>query len=239
VSRFEARIELAGYGKLTVVEEVAIDSAAGEIMVVLGSNGAGKSTTLRAVMGTVRARRQLRLDAADLSHVPAWALPAQGIVLVPDGARCFPNLTVGENLEGAFIAVHGAKRRERYAPLLEEILSLFPALRTRQKSAAGTLSGGQRQMLAVGRALMAEPRVLLLDEPSAGLAPKVVEELFQALSRIKAERGCAIVMAEQNVGYASAVADRCIVLEEGRVVLSGAMAEVIAQERLRTAYLGL
>jgi branched-chain amino acid transport system ATP-binding protein len=94
-------------------------------------------------------------------------------------------------------------------------------------------------MLAVGRALMAEPRVLLLDEPSAGLAPKVVEELFQALSRIKAERGCAIVMAEQNVGYASAVADRCIVLEEGRVVLSGAMAEVIAQERLRTAYLGL
>jgi branched-chain amino acid transport system ATP-binding protein len=239
VTSFSAHISQAGYGRLSVVDDVAIESASGALTVILGSNGAGKSTTLRAVIGTVRSKRRLLLDGRDVTHLPPWKLPHEGVVFVPDGARAFPNLSIIENLTGAFMAVATPGQRQHLARRLDKVFAIFPVLKARQQSVAGTLSGGQRQMLAVGRALMAEPRVLLLDEPSAGLAPKIVEELFEALETIKVEQGCAIVMAEQNVGYASRIADNCIVLEQGKMVLCGPMSEVAGQDRLRTAYLGL
>jgi branched-chain amino acid transport system ATP-binding protein len=240
VTSFSATLSGAAYGRLVVVETVSIAVEGGRMAVILGSNGAGKTTTLRAVFGTVTcASRSIALDGEPLDRLASWRLPGRGLVLVPDGARCFPNMSVRENLHGAFVAVHARGGAEPERRLLGQVFELFPVLRDKEHLAAGTLSGGQRQMLAIGRALMTEPRVLVLDEPSAGLAPKIVEELFEALARIKAERGCAIVMAEQNVGYATRVADHCLVLEEGRVVLDGPMATVRQDERLRTAYLGL
>ncbi|WP_342641389.1 ABC transporter ATP-binding protein [Rhodoligotrophos ferricapiens] len=240
MSTFSVSIAHARYGKLVVLDAVEFSVEPGEMLVVLGSNGAGKSTTLRALIGTVAcARRELTLRGERLDRLPSWQLPLRGISLVPDGARCFPNLSVMDNLIGPYVATHSGRAGKPKGELLEHVFALFPVLHARSESAAGTLSGGQRQMLAVGRALMTEPNVLLLDEPSAGLAPKIVEDLFTALARIKAEQECAIVMAEQSVGYATKVADRCLVLEEGHVALSGPMDTVTKDERLRTAYLGL
>jgi branched-chain amino acid transport system ATP-binding protein len=239
MTRFAASLANAGYGRLKVLGAMNIAAESGQMLVVLGSNGAGKTTALKAVMGTVASEgRRLTLDGADLGALPSWRLPLRGVVLVPDGARCFQNLSILDNLRGARLALTGADRKP-VEELLEQVFGFFPFLRQRSASIAGTLSGGQRQMLAIGRALMGEPRALLLDEPSAGLAPKIVEELFESLAEIKRRQGCAIVMAEQNVGYATQVADHCIVLEEGRVALAGPMAEVVQHERLRTAYLGL
>jgi branched-chain amino acid transport system ATP-binding protein len=240
VSRVAASLAGARYGALTVLHEVVLQADSGEILVILGSNGAGKTTALRAAMGMVAcARRTLTLDGTDMSALPPWLLPRMGMVLVPDGARCFPNLTVQDNLRGAFIATQGRRPPERQAELLERLVALFPIIGERRTAVAGTLSGGERQMLAVGRALMTEPRVMLLDEPSAGLAPKVVEDLFLALARIKEEDRCAIIMAEQNVGWATRIADAGLVLTEGRVVLAGPIGELVTRGELRTAYLGL
>ncbi len=240
MNRFEAAIGSASYGRLKVLGRVELALEGGDMLVVLGANGAGKTTTLRAIVGAVAStERRLRLDAADLSSLAAWRLAGQGIALVPDGARTFPNLSVLDNLRGAYIAGTGSRSVPPEAELLERVLAYFPVLRDKRPSLSGTLSGGQRQMLAVGRALMTAPRVLLLDEPSAGLAPKIVEELFDVLGAIKRESSCAIVMAEQNVGYATQIADRCIVLDEGEVTLAGAMGDIVRDERLRTAYLGL
>jgi len=240
LSTFRAFISDAGYGRLMVLGELALTVESGTMLVILGSNGAGKTTTLHAVMGSVTTHgRKIELDGRDLSKLSTWQLPHQGIVLVPDGARCFPNLTVLENLRGAYEAGGRGRDLPPDGELLEDVYGYFPILRERSVQIAGTLSGGQRQMLAVGRALMTRPTALLLDEPSAGLAPKVVEELFDALSQVKEHSGCGIVMAEQNVGYATSIADTCIVLEEGRPVLSGAMTDVVENEKLRTAYLGL
>lgn len=240
MSRFRAAVASAGYGALKVLGPVQVAVEAGQMLVVLGSNGAGKSTALRAMLGAVASQgRQLALDGNDLSSLPVWRLPSQGICFVPDGARTFPNLTVLDNLHGAYAAV---SRRPSLPPerrLLEQVFAYFPVLAQRQGAVSGTFSGGQRQMLALGRALMAAPLALLLDEPSAGLAPRIVEELFETLAAIKRESGCAIVMAEQNVGLATGLADQCIVLEEGSVALAGPMADVARHDRLRTAYLGL
>ena len=237
--RFSATLASAGYGRLKVLGALDIAADAGQMLVVLGSNGAGKTTALKAIMGTITSEgRRLSLDGRELADLPAWRLPRHGVVLVPDGARCFQNLSILENLHGAHVAVARAGKRPA-EELLDHVFALFPILRERSASPAGTLSGGQRQMLAVGRALMADPRALLLDEPSAGLAPKVVEELFVALAEIKRRQRCAIIMAEQNVGYAARVADDCVVLEDGRVALAGPMQDVVQHERLRTAYLGL
>jgi branched-chain amino acid transport system ATP-binding protein len=240
MSHFEAAIARARYGRLRVLGEVGFAVEQGEVLVVLGANGAGKTTTLKATMGVVATdQRRVALAGRDLSALPSWRLASAGVVFVPDGARCFPNLSVLDNLRGAFAATHARHRGKGEAERLDRVFTLFPILGERRPAAAGTLSGGQRQMLAIGRALMADPAVLLLDEPSAGLAPKVVEELFEALGEIKRSAGCAIVMAEQNVGHAARIADRCIVLEEGRVALAGTMDDVVREERLRIAYLGL
>ena len=240
MSTFSAQIGRASYGALAVLQDIDFTVQPASMLVILGSNGAGKSTTLRALVGTVNTTgRHLRLGDEDLSALASWRLPGRGMVLVPDGARCFPNTSVFDNLRGVFAALSPPGGTPEFKRRYDETVAFFPLLAERAKAMAGTLSGGQRQMLAVGRALMARPSVLLLDEPSSGLAPKIVEELFDVLGKIKAERGCAIVMAEQNVGYAAQVADHCLVLEEGRQVLTGTMAEVARDERLRTAYLGL
>jgi branched-chain amino acid transport system ATP-binding protein len=240
VNHFEVTIEGAGYGELTVVPSLSLQVSGGELLVLLGPNGAGKTTSLRALIGTVETqRRSLRLDGDDLSTRSAWQLARARIAFVPDGARCFANVSVEENLRGAAEAVSpGASEAERQR-LLDQVFELFPILRERNRQLAGSMSGGQRQMLAIGRALMIEPRVLVLDEPSAGLAPKLVEELFEALGRIKKASSCAIVMAEQNFAAAMSVADTCVVLNEGHIALTGTMQEVAGNEKLRVAYLGL
>ena len=240
MNRFEVTIENAGYGELTVVPSLSLEVSGGELLVLLGPNGAGKTTSLRALIGTVDTRRRrLRLDGEDLSTRSAWQLARRRLAFVPDGARCFANLTVRENLRGAAEAASPSATAADLRRLIGRVFDLFPILREREAQLAGSMSGGQRQMLAIGRALMIEPRVLVLDEPSAGLAPKVVEELFEALGRIKKTSNCAIVMAEQNFAAAMSVADSCVVLNEGHVALTGTTAEVARNEKLRVAYLGL
>ncbi len=236
----EVRVAGAGYGGLTIVSEVDFRVESGRAVAILGANGAGKSTTLRAIMGTVRCSgRRLAMDGEDLGRLPPWDLPAHGVVFVPDGARCFPNLSVWENVSGAFHAMVPRGQRARMAEALDKVYTLFPVLRARSGQLAGTLSGGERQMLSIGRALMSNPRLLILDEPSAGLAPKLVEELYDTLALIKRTSGCALVVAEQNVPMAARVSDDCALLEQGHVVLSGPMTEVIRDPRLHSAYLGI
>jgi branched-chain amino acid transport system ATP-binding protein len=240
VNQFEATIEQASYGELIVVPTLSLAVSGGELLVLLGPNGAGKTTSLRALIGTVDTeRRSLSLDGQDLSKLSAWQLARARIAFVPDGARCFANVTVEENLRGAAEAVSPRAAQANRQRLLDQVFEMFPILRQRTQQLAGSMSGGQRQMLAIGRALMTEPRVLMLDEPSAGLAPKLVEELFEALGRIKKDSRCAIVMAEQNFAAAMSVADNCLVLNEGHVALTGTMQEVSKNEKLRVAYLGL
>jgi branched-chain amino acid transport system ATP-binding protein len=240
MSRFEVSIEDAGYGALVVVPRLSLAVSGSEMIVLLGSNGAGKTTSLRAVVGTVKtANRAVKLDGEDLSRLNAWQLARRRIAFVPDGARCFANASVIDNLTGALEALEpnasAPDRKKRF----DAVFGLFPVLYERREQLAGSMSGGQRQMLAISRGLMIEPRVLILDEPSAGLAPKLVEEVFEALGRIKGTSGCAILMAEQNVAAAMSIADRCLILSEGQVMLEGKIDDVRNDERLRVAYLGL
>lgn len=240
MNRFEATFVGAGYGALTIVPELSLDVSGGELLVLLGSNGAGKTTSLRAVVGTVRTgSRTVKLDGEDLSSLGAWRLARRAVAFVPDGARCFANASVIDNLTGALEALRPRATPAERKALYDRVFDLFPILRERRSQLAGSMSGGQRQMLAISRALMMEPRVMILDEPSAGLAPKIVEDVFEALGRIKAESGCAILMAEQNVAAAMSIADRCLILSEGKVMLQGQIDDIRNDERLRVAYLGL
>jgi branched-chain amino acid transport system ATP-binding protein len=240
MNRFEVAITNAGYGALTVVPRLSLNASGGQLLVLLGSNGAGKTTSLRAAVGTVRTTaRTVKLDGEELSRLNAWQLARRAIAFVPDGARCFANASVIDNLTGALEALRPKATQAERQLLFETVFDLFPVLRERRQQLAGSMSGGQRQMLAISRGLMMEPRVLILDEPSAGLAPKLVEEVFEALGRIKAENNCAIVMAEQNVAAAMSIADRCLILSEGHVVTEGSIDEVRNDPRLRVAYLGL
>lgn len=240
MNTFEVSIGGSKYGNLTVLEQVKVSLAPGGMVVLLGSNGAGKTTTLRSIMGTViTAQRQVLFNGDDLTRLPTWKLASRGVLMVPDGARCFPNVSVYDNLRGAYSATHRKFDEPKCRHLLDEVVGFFPILGDRLRQISGTMSGGQRQMLAVGRALMAEPKVLLLDEPSAGLAPIIVEELYDTLGKIKQDRNCAMMLAEQNASYATQFGGECIVLSEGKVALSGPMQEVLADQKLRTAYLGL
>lgn len=240
MNRFEASFVDAGYGALTIVPELSLDVSGGELLVLLGSNGAGKTTSLRAVVGTVRTRnRVVKLDGEDLSSLDAWRLARRSVAFVPDGARCFANASVIDNLTGTLEALRPRATSNERKALYDRVFDLFPILHERRGQLAGSMSGGQRQMLAISRALMMEPRIMILDEPSAGLAPKIVEDVFEALGRIKAESGCAILMAEQNVAAAMSIADRCLILSEGKVMLQGKIDDIRNDERLRVAYLGL
>jgi branched-chain amino acid transport system ATP-binding protein len=240
MSGFVAAITGAKYGRLVIVPRLEISVSKGQVLVILGANGAGKSTSLKAIVGAVSTdRRLITLDGRDLSDLPTWRLVREGIAFAPDGAKCFPNQTVDENLLGAFQAVRRAHDSTLFRQRRERVHDLFPILATKANQLAGSMSGGQRQMLVIARALMIDPKVIVLDEPSAGLAPKLVEEVFVDLDRIKRSGETIMIMAEQNVRSAQSIADQCVVLESGQVVLSGPAEEMFRDERLRTAYLTL
>ena len=223
------------YGKRRALEGVSLTVAAGEIVTLLGANGSGKSTTLRTVSGLVRAARgTIRYEGRDIARWPPDAIVAAGIGHVPEGRDIFPEFSVLENL---LVGAHTVPARE-VPGRLEAAYALFPTLRDRRRQRAGTLSGGEQQMLAIGRALMTRPRVLLLDEPSLGLAPRLVREIFAIIRRVNAE-GVAVLLVEQNARAALALAARGYVLETGRVVASGASAALAMDPRIRAAYLGL
>jgi branched-chain amino acid transport system ATP-binding protein len=223
------------YGAVQAVWDVSFEVAEGEVVTLIGANGAGKSTVLKAIVGLLAPRRgQVLFDGADIARRPPYKLVEEGLVLIPEARQLWPAMTVRENLEmGAYCAKARSARRET----LDLVLAMFPQLATRSRQKAGTLSGGEQQMCAIGRALMARPRVLLLDEPALGLAPKLVREVFAALKRIR-EQGVSILLVEQNVPHALALADRAYVLETGRVTLSGACADLAHDPRVRQQFLG-
>src|SRR6187455_140321 len=225
----------AGYGETEVLRGVDLTIAPGEIVAVLGSNGVGKSTLNRALSGIVRARAgAIKFEGHDVAHEKPQAIVARGLIHVPEGRRVFPNLSVRENLDlGSYRrgAPHRAQNRDR-------VFSIFPRLRERSTQRAGTLSGGEQQMLAIGRGLMAEPKLVILDEPSLGLSPILVEELFALITHIRGE-GCSVLLVEQNVVQSLAIADRAYILAEGVFKMSGPAAAIAADPELKRAYLGL
>jgi branched-chain amino acid transport system ATP-binding protein len=225
----------AGYGETEVLRGIDFEVAGGEIVAVLGSNGVGKSTLNRTLSGVVRPRSgAIHFDGADVAREKPATIVARGLIHVPEGRRIFPNMTVRENLDlGSYRRgkPHRAENRER-------VLTTFPRLRERQSQLAGTLSGGEQQMLAIGRGLMAEPKLIILDEPSLGLSPLLVEELFALIARIRAD-GVAVLVVEQNVVQSLEIADRAYILSEGVFVMSGASGTIAADPALKRAYLGL
>jgi len=232
----EVRDLSVGYGGAPAIVDIALDVGDGEIVSVIGPNGAGKSTLINAIAGMLRAERgSIAFGGAELAHVAPHQVCRHGIALVPEGRRLFAGMTVEENLE---IGCYRPEARGMRDASLERVYQLFPMLRERRGQAAGTLSGGQQQMVAIGRALMAGPRLLLLDEPSLGLAPAIVDDVFRVLRTIHAE-GMSMLLVEQNVAQALEIADRAYVLEEGRIVATGLPRDLMAQSRIREVYLGL
>jgi len=228
---------VVSYGAVEALHGVTLEVGEGEIVTLIGANGAGKTTTLRTVSGLLTPRSgRVTLDGATISGVPAHRIVGLGISHVPEGRRIFTALTVHENLEMGAYAVRG---RALVAERLERVLALFPRLRERIAQPGGTLSGGEQQMLAIGRALMARPRVLLLDEPSLGLAPLLVQEIFREIVRINREDGTTILLVEQNAHLALSVARRGYVLETGRIVLENDAKALLEDPKVRAAYLGI
>ena len=224
------------YGEAPALWDVSLQINTGELVSVIGPNGAGKTTLIQAVMGLNAIQRgQIVWEGETISSLPAHRLCERGLALVPESRRLFTGMTVRENLELG--AMHPAARavRER---TLEQVCDLFPAVRAKLTQVSGTLSGGQQQMVAIGRAMMALPRLLLLDEPSLGLAPSIVGEMFRAIEAIH-QSGTAVLLVEQNVSRALAISQRTCVLENGRVVTSGASAELSHRPEIRKAYLGI
>ena len=225
----------AGYGDGDVLRGVNLDVKAGEIVSVLGSNGVGKSTLNRTISGVVRTRAgSINFDGAPIEREPPTSIVARGLIHVPEGRRLFPNLSVDDNLDLGSYRRAGARRSGNR----DRVFATFPRLRDRRAQRAGTLSGGEQQMLAIGRGLMAEPRLLILHEPSLGLSPILVEELFALISRVHAE-GVTVLLVEQNVVQGLAIATRAYILAEGQCVMSGPAAEIAADPKLKRAYLGL
>ena len=230
----EVRDLNVSYGAIKALKGVSLSLSDGEIVTLIGANGAGKTTTLRAIMGLVPASGgEVRYRGEPTRSTPTHRLVRQGLVLVPEGRIVFANLTVQENLEmGAY-----ARRDSGIASDFEKVYTLFPRLKERLKQTAGTLSGGEQQMLAIGRALMSKPRVLLLDEPSLGLAPIVVHAIFEAIVEIH-RAGVPVLLVEQNANAALRHSKRAYVLETGTVALEGTSAEVAANPKVKEAYLG-
>ena len=236
MSLLELRAVEVAYGDLPALRGVSVAIEAGETLSVVGANGAGKTTMLRAISGLMRPRAgQILLDGERLDTLPSHAIVERGVVQVPEGRKIFPSLTVLENLElGSYVAAAKGRRREG----LEHVFTLFPRLKERERQAAGTMSGGEQQMLAIGRALMARPRLLMLDEPSLGLAPIIVTEIFRIIGEIN-RSGTTVLLVEQNTRQALALSQRGYVLENGRVVLEGSGAELLGNEHVKRAYLGM
>jgi branched-chain amino acid transport system ATP-binding protein len=226
----------AGYGSFRALFDVSLEVPHGEAVGVIGPNGAGKTTLLRVISGLVPLRGgTMTLDGRPVGGLPAHRMVEQGIAHVPENRRLFPRLTVEDNLRiGAFIP----KARARFTAQLERVYGLFPRLKERREQLAGTLSGGEQQMCAIGRALMSDPKLLLMDEPSAGLAPLIVEQVFDLIRRIRGE-GLTVLIVEQNVQQVLDLVDRAYVLEAGSIRLSGASADLKGNDLIRRSYMGL
>ena len=231
----EVNAVVAGYGEITALKGISLEVAQGEIVAVLGANGAGKSTLLKTISGLIRPLEgEIAFEGERIDHRKPFQIARMGIVHCPEGRRLFSNLTVRENLEmGAYSRSDAAGIEES----IEQVASIFPMLRMRWRQKAGTLSGGEQQMLALGRALMAKPRLLLLDEPSLGLAPILIEEIFETFPRIRAD-GVTILIVEQNAHMALEIAERGYVMETGEISLAGPADELKKDERIVSAYLG-
>jgi branched-chain amino acid transport system ATP-binding protein len=224
------------YGDLIGVADVSLEVPKGSIVALLGSNGAGKTTTLNAVAGLVPASRgRIRLDDHDIAGVPAYSIVRRGLALSPEGWRLFVQQSVENNL---LLGATSVSERSRVPRLLERVYAVFPRLAERRRQQAGTMSGGERQMLAVGRALMSDPKLLLLDEPSLGLAPTIIETMYETFLRLHKE-GLTILLAEQSVDLALEVAERAYVLQVGRSVLSGRARELANNPDVQRIYLGI
>jgi branched-chain amino acid transport system ATP-binding protein len=226
----------ACYGDMQVLHGVNLTVAASEIVGLVGANGAGKSSLMFTLAGLRLSHRgEVFMDGIPIAGLPAWQRPARGLVLVPERRHLFPRMTVLENLE---LGAWAPAARKASRATLQEVFALLPVLAERRGQVAGTMSGGEQQMLAIGRALMAQPRVLLLDEPTEGLAPLYVGRLFDLVRALRS-RGLAILIVEQNIHHVLRTADRAYVLEGGRIVMTGTGPALLDDERLRTAYLGL
>lgn len=225
----------AGYGDVVVLRQINLEVSEGQIVALIGANGAGKTTTLKTVSGLLRpSKGKIFFEGKPIHNWPSYRTVKAGLIHVPEGRNLFRQMTVQENLElGSFRRGRGARNTN-----LEKVFSTFPKLRERKEQTAGTLSGGERQMLAIGRALMSEPKLLMLDEPSLGLAPLIVRDIFHTIQNIR-EEGTTILIVEQNAVQTLKMADYGYVLENGEVVLSGSGEDLLENEEIRTAYLGL
>jgi branched-chain amino acid transport system ATP-binding protein len=221
------------YGEIHILQRLSIEIGAGELVCLLGGNASGKSTTLKTILGIVRPRRgKVELDGEDVTGRPTSYRISRGLAIVPENRRLFAPMSVLENLEmGAYL------NKSRFDENLERVYGLFPVLKDRRKQLAGTLSGGEQQMVAMGRALMSEPKLLLMDEPSMGLAPILVERNFEIIQQVH-EAGVAVLVVEQNANVSLGIADRGYVLQTGRIVLADSAKALLANEDLRRAYLG-
>jgi len=226
----------ASYGDLQALFNITLEVKAGEVVTLIGANGAGKTTTLRVISGLLRSRHgKVKFEGEDISKLPAHEIVMRGVSHVPEGRQLFPYMSVEENLAlGAYIP----RVRPRLKAKIEEQFELFPRLKERRKQLAGTLSGGEQQMVAIARGLMAAPKLLLLDEPSLGLAPKIVEEVFAKIQHI-GKSGVTVLIVEQNVVDGLSISDRGYVVENGEITLQGTPKELLANQQVRAAYLGL
>jgi branched-chain amino acid transport system ATP-binding protein len=225
------------YGDAQALDDIALDIEEGEIVAIIGANGAGKTSLIRTIAGMQRpSRGSIRFESAEIAGQPSHRICDLGIGQVAEGRQVFANRSVAENLEmGAVIKRARHQRRQS----LERAYALFPRLAERRRQAAGTLSGGEQQMLAIARCLMGRPRLVMFDEPSLGLAPLVVRDVFAVIRRLNKEEGLTIVLVEQNVALSLALADRGYVLENGRIVMTGSGRDLLADDRVRQAYVGL
>ncbi len=225
------------YGGVQAVRGISLEVRASEITALLGANGAGKSSTLLAIVGSVKPESgRVTFEGQDITAQPPDVLIKKGIAMIPEGARVFARQSVEQNLHlGAYIVRDQAVYRQR----LQQVYTLFPRLQERREQLAGTMSGGERQMLAIGRALMSGPRLLLIDEPSLGLSPLLVEQVFDALAELNRQHGLAVLLVEQNMAQALEVAARAYVMQSGRIAIEGTAAELAASDEVRKAYLGM
>lgn len=226
----------AGYGDVQILQGVTLNIKQGEIVALIGANGAGKTTTIKTISGLIKARGgRITYQGKVIQAWPSHRIVAAGLVQVAEGRKLFPGLSVLENLElGGFIRSVRRNRRDN----LERVFQMFPVLKERRQQIAGTLSGGEQQMLAIGRALMTEPKLLMLDEPSLGLAPMLVQDIFDVVKEIGGQ-GTTVLIVEQNAVQTLGMSDRGYVMENGRIVLTGSGQELLDDDRIRTAYLGL
>jgi branched-chain amino acid transport system ATP-binding protein len=228
----------AAYGSIEALKGVDVEVAPGEIVALIGANGAGKSTLMMSVFGKPRASAgQIAFDGHDITHVPTHLIARMRIAQSPEGRRIFPRMSVAENLRMGADAANGAISESERSADLDRVLTLFPRLKERMAQRGGTLSGGEQQMLAIGRALMSRPRLLMLDEPSLGLAPLITRQIFDAIRKLNREDGLTVLIVEQNANYALKLAHRGYVMVNGRITLSGTGAELLERPEIRAAYL--